>query len=97
MNKVVVNIKTDPETKEAMQAMANSLGLTLSGMINAQFKQLINQQRLVLDVPFPVQPITPKLERELDQVYREIKAGEVSRPYTNLDNFLDDLNKPLDE
>ena len=45
--------------------------------------------------PFPTKPVTPKLERELDQVYREIKAGDISRPYTNLDDLLNDLNKLL--
>lgn len=97
MNKVVVNIKTDPETKEAAQALASRLGLTLSGLINVQLKQLINRRQLVLDVPFPSQPVSPKLERELDQVYQEVKDGQVSQTHTNLSDFLDDLNKPLDE
>ncbi len=97
MNKVVVNIKTDPETKQAAQALANNLGLTLSGLINAQLKQLIYQQRLVLDAPHPAQSMGPKLEKELGQVYREIKDGEVSRSHTNLDDFLKDLNNPLSE
>lgn len=54
MNKVVVNIKTDLETKEAAQLLANELGLTLSALINTQLKQLIHQRRLVLDAPYPM-------------------------------------------
>ena len=96
MNKVVVNIKTDPETKKAAQALASNLGLTLSSLINAQLKQLIYQQRLVLDAPYPTRPMSPKLEAELGRAYQEIKKGGVSQPHTNLDDFLKDLNEPLD-
>ena len=95
MNKVVVNIKTDPETKQAAQSLAHSLGLTLSGLINAQLKQLIYQQRLVLDAPYPTQPMSPKLEKELVQVHQEVKEGGISRPHNNLSDFLKDLNQPL--
>ena len=94
MNKVVVNIKVDPETKKAAQALANDLGLTLSSLVNAQLRQLVNRRQLVLDAPYPNRPISPKLEAELDQVYKEIERGEVSQPYTDLDSLLDDLNRP---
>lgn len=94
MNKVVVNIKVDPETKKAAQVLAKDLGLTLSSLINAQLRQLVNRRRLVLDAPYPDRPMTPKLEAELDQVYEEVKLGDVSQSHTSLDNFLDDLNRP---
>lgn len=94
MNKVVVNVKVDPETKKAAQTLADNLGLTLSGLVNAQLKQLVNQQRLVLDASYPSRPMGPKLTAELDQVYREIEQGQVSRTHTNLNDFLDDLNRP---
>ena len=94
MNKVVVNIKVDPETKKAAQALANDLGLTLSSLINAQLRQLINRRRLVLDAPYPDQPMSPKLEAELDQVYKEIERGGVSQPHASLDDFLSGLNRP---
>ena len=97
MNKVVVNVKVDPETKKAAQALANNLGLTLSGLVNAQLKQLINQQRLVLDAPYPTRPMSPKLEAELDQVYQEIRQGHVSQPHAGLNSFLGDLNQPPNE
>ncbi|MYB75536.1 MAG: hypothetical protein F4X83_00230 [Chloroflexi bacterium] len=93
MNKVVVNIKVDQETKKAAQALANDLGLTLSGLVNAQLKQLVRQQQLVLYATYPEQPMSPKLEAELDQVYGEIERGDVSQPHASLDSFLDDLNQ----
>ena len=97
MNKVIVNIKVDPETKKAAQALASDLGLTLSSLINAQLKQLISHRRLVLEAPYPDRPMGPKLEAELDQVYKEIKQGGVSQPHTDLGSFLNDLNRPPSE
>ena len=91
MNKVVVNIKIDPETKAAAQALANDLGLALSASINAHLKQLINQRRLVLDAPHPVMPVNAETEKALDDVYEEVKAGQVSKPFDNVDDFLKDL------
>ena len=93
MNKVIVNIKVDPETKKAAQGLAKDLGLTLSGLINAQLRQLVNRRQLVLNAPYPNRPMTPKLEAELDQVYKEVELGGVSQPHTSLDNFLNDLNQ----
>lgn len=93
MNKVVVNIKVDPETKKAAQVLANDLGLTLSSLINAQLRQLINSRRLVLDAPYSERPMSPKLEAELDEVYQEIKQGKISQPHTSLDSLLNDLNR----
>lgn len=91
MNKVVVNIKTDPETKEAAQALADDLGLTLSALINTQLKQLIHHRRLVLDAPYPAMKIDAKTERELDEAYKEIAEGQVSQPFDSVEALMKDL------
>ncbi len=91
MHKVVVNIKTDFETKEAAQLLANELGLTLSALINAQLKQFIYHRRLVLDAPYPVIAVDAKTEKTLDEVYKEVEAGQVSKSFDNVDDFLKDL------
>lgn len=49
------------------------------------------------DDDFPIQSVSFQLECELDQVYQEIKAGQISQPYINLDNLFNDLNKSLDK
>lgn len=91
MNKVVVNIKTDPEIKKAAQALADDLGLTLSALINAQLKQLIHHRRLVLDAPYPVKRVNKKTEALLDEVYKEAAEGHVSQSFDNLDDLFEDL------
>ena len=97
MNKVVINIKADPEVKEAAQDLARSLGLTLSSLINTQLKQLVNQKRLILEAPYPVIKMTKKLENELDEVHQEVKKGQVSQTFDNLDDLFADLDKPLED
>ena len=72
MNKVVVNIKTDQETKEEPQTLANELGLSLSSLINVQLKQLIYHRRLVLDAPCPVMQISKKLKDYLMRSTRRL-------------------------
>ncbi|MYB40011.1 hypothetical protein F4X86_01780 [Candidatus Saccharibacteria bacterium] len=91
MNKVVVNIKTDPETKEAAQTLADDLGLTLSALINAQLKQLIHHRRLVLDAPYPVMQIGGKTEKMLDEIHKEVAEGKVSQPFDSTEALFRDL------
>ena len=41
--------------------------------------------------------MTPKLEAELDEVYKEIQAGGISKPHTSVDGLIEDLNRPLNK
>ena len=96
MNKVAVNFKTDAATKVAAQSLAADLGLTLSALINAQLKQLIQQRQVLLQAPYPTLPVSRKLAKQLDEVEKEVAAGQVSRPYTNLKQLARDLRDPSD-
>ena len=97
MNKVVINIKADPEVKKAAQDLADDLGLSLSSLINAQLKQLINRQKLILEAPYPVMKMTKRLENELDEVHREIEQGQVSQVFDNLGDMFAALDRPLED
>ncbi len=46
MSTSVINIKTDAKVKEAAKQIASDLGLTLSGVINAQLKQFIRSKTI---------------------------------------------------
>ena len=48
MNTALINIKTDPVIKKQAQEMANSLGLSLSSIINAYLRQFIRTKTLHL-------------------------------------------------
>ena len=86
-----MNIKVDAGLKQASQALAKDLGLTLSSLVSAQMQQLVNNQRLVLEAPYPTIKVSPKLQAALDRVDKEIEQAKLSKPYTSVDEMMTDL------
>ena len=76
MKTSVINIKTDEETKKKAQEMAKELGLTLSAIINAYLKQAVKSG----EVHFSTYRMTPYLEKRIEQVEKDIKAGRNLSP-----------------
>ena len=91
MQKAVINVKTDQQTKQEAQALAKSCGLTLSSLINIQLKQFINDRRLVIDAPWPTITPNQSTAKTLVKVCREAKAGQVSQAFDNAPDFMADL------
>jgi addiction module RelB/DinJ family antitoxin len=79
--KTVINIKADKEVKEKAQRIARTLGLPLSTVINAYLRQFIRNK----EVHFSLTPtMTPRLERILAGVERDIKRGRnISPPFSS--------------
>ncbi len=48
MNNVVINFKTDKETKERLQAFSAKIGIPVSTILNAQIRQTLLEQRLTV-------------------------------------------------
>ena len=48
MNNVVINFKTDKETKEKLQAFSAKIGIPVSSILNAQIRKTLLDQRLTL-------------------------------------------------
>lgn len=46
MYTAVINIKTEPETKKKAQAVAQEIGVSLSGLINAYLKELVRTKKV---------------------------------------------------
>ena len=86
----VITIKTDAETKKAAQELAQDLGLTLSSLINSYLKQVVISRYVELYAPAS-ESMTARLEGLLAKSERNIKAGHVSRPGNNVQDFLKDL------
>ncbi len=93
MNKVIT-IKTDEETKKAAQQLASDAGLTLSSLINSYLKQVIVTRHIDIYVP---EQMTPKLEKLIEEVEKEIKNGDTVGPFDNADDFLKALHSDPDE
>ena len=84
----VITIKTDETTKKEAQALAEELGLTLSSLINSYLKQVVVTRRVEL---YAAEPVTPKLERAIQQADKNRRQGRISPGYNNLDDFLQAL------
>lgn len=73
MNTSILNIKTDPETKEQLKAFAAQVGLPVSALLNAQIKQMLRNGK----VEFSTSPEpTPYLEAIIKEAEADYKVGK---------------------
>ncbi len=86
----VISVKVDREVKEAATEVAKSVGITLSALVNSYLRHVVATRRIELFAP---EPMTPKLEKLIKEVERELKSGKVSKPFHDADAFLADLKK----
>lgn len=71
--KTATYIKLDSAVKQQAQNLAEDVGLSLSGLINAQLKEFVRSKKLVLNSK-PEQ-MSPELEELLGPIDRDIKTG----------------------
>lgn len=88
--KTVMSVKVDENVKQAAREVAESAGFALSTLVNAYLRQLAFTRRVDFYAP---EPMTPKLERLIGKVEREIRQGKVSQPFTDVEEFLADLDR----
>lgn len=84
----VISVRVGRQIKTDAQAVAESLGFSLSSLINAYLRQLIATRRVDFFAP---EPMTPKLEKLIGQAESDIHAEKLSRAFDNADDFLSDL------
>ncbi len=84
----VISVKVDRVVKASAQEVAKSMGLTLSSLVNAYLRQVVATRRIELYAP---EQMTPKLEKLIAQVEKEIEAGETVGPFNSADDFLEAL------
>ena len=85
MDKTVITIKVDRETKKAAQELAADAGLTLSSLINSYLKQVTATRHIDLYIP---QRMTPKLEKLLEEAEQDIVAGRTIGPFNNAEEMI---------
>lgn len=73
MNTAILNIKTDPETKEQLKAFAAQVGLPVSALLNAQIKQMLRNGKVEFSTT--LEP-TPYLEAIIKEAQADYKAGK---------------------
>jgi addiction module RelB/DinJ family antitoxin len=88
MNNTVISVKVDKDVKASAQEVANSAGLTLSSLVNTYLRQVVATRRIELYAP---EPMTPKLEKLIEEVESELKSGKTSKKFDSVEEFLADL------
>lgn len=73
MTKTILNIKTDPSTKQQIQEFAAELGVPVSVIMNAQIKQMLRDRKIVLSTE--LEP-TPYLVKIMEQVEKDLVANK---------------------
>ncbi len=86
----VISVKIDQDVKDSAQEVAKSTGLTLSALVNAYLRQVATTRRIELYAP---EQMTPKLEKLISEIEKELTDGKVSKEFNDVDDFLADLKK----
>lgn len=88
--KTTISVSVDKQAKDAAQAIAKSTGLTLSSLVNSYLLQVAATRRIELYAP---EPMTPKMEKLIEQAEKEIKEGKVVGPFDSVDDFISALHE----
>jgi len=91
MGKTILNIKTDPDTKQQLKEFAAELGVPVSAIMNAQIKQMLRDRKIVLSTE--LEP-TPYLEKIMRQVEADLKTGRnISPTFSSAEEMFEHLEK----
>ena len=77
MKTSMITIKVDPKTKMAVQKVAEGLGLSLSALTTAFYKQLAREKRV--EFSMGLSP-TPYLESILEEAEEDFRTGKNLSP-----------------
>lgn len=79
MYTAVINIKTEPETKNKAQKVASEIGVSLSALLNAYLKQLIRTKKVEFSLDEEPSPYLVKVLKKAEKNYKEGKESPTFR------------------
>jgi addiction module RelB/DinJ family antitoxin len=77
MNTAVINIKTDKQSKQELQHIAQEMGLSVSAVINGLIKQVIRTRSVTFSLDETDEKPTQYLLDALKESKEDIKSGRV--------------------
>jgi addiction module RelB/DinJ family antitoxin len=96
--KTSITFSIDKEVKNRAQVNAKRLGIPLSTLINMYLKDFSETGRIEFDIHrLPSEPMTPKMEKIIEQVLQEVANGEVSPTFDNAQEAIAYLERLTDE
>jgi len=93
MKTSVINIKTDPKTKQRAHQIADEIGFSLSAVLNAYLKQMIKDRSVSFSTN-PKEEPSEWLINELKQAEKERKIGYVSPTFDDFEESIAWLKDP---
>ncbi len=91
MKTAVINVKTEPRIKKKAQKIANDLGLSLGGVINALLHDFVRKQRLEVGYE---EELTDYAVQALKESEEDIKNGFASPGFDNAKDAVAWLKNP---
>lgn len=70
MNTAILNIKTDPKTKQQLKVFAAEVGLPVSALLNAQIKQMLREGKVEFSTTLEPTPYLQELIKEAEVDYK---------------------------
>lgn len=86
--KTVISVKVDENVKKQAQAVAGSVGLRLSTLINAYLTELAQTGQVHFT---SVEMMTPELEDKLAIAEEEVQKGETIGPFSTAKEAIESL------
>jgi DNA-damage-inducible protein J len=90
MKSTVINIRTDPETKQAIESLYAKFGITVSDAVNIFFRKSLMEGGL----PFEMRQ--PRYNAETEAAMKEaddIADGKISAKPQSVDSFFQEMGK----
>src|SRR3990167_7650185 len=93
MNTAIVNVKVNPTVKRQAQKVAEDMGLSLSALVNGFLKNLVKTKTVTFTAS---EEPTPYLLRALKESKENIKAGRVSKSFSNAKEAIAYLDRMIE-
>lgn len=77
MSQTPLTLKIDADVKQQAQAVAKTLGLSLSAIVENKLREVIRDRRVIFADPnLPTLEPTPYLEKVIEEFEADLKAGK---------------------
>lgn len=70
MGSVLLTIKTDPNTKKELKALAAEFGISITSLVNMLVKQTIRDRHITLNAALKPTPYLEKIIRQAEDDYK---------------------------
>ena len=91
--KTLISIKTDVDVKREIKKIAEEIGVPLSTIINAYFKQLLRERRVNFSLPLRPNKKTAALLRQAHDDYK--KGRNISPAFERAEDAIAYLHQQL--